>query len=591
MEYWIEAEGAGHYFFYIFPVCLLVLFLVFKVYRVRFIIPSVLISILIINPWFYQKWDELGHYAYWRVLWVVPVVPVIAALVSVMADKIAAAVTNKANKERWRTRIPAASKLAMVGFAIVGIVIGGTFIYKTERSGFEGSTNATKLPNNIVRIADRLLKLKNHPCVIFQYPLGIYVRQYTGEIDSMFGRDMDGHITYPSKTERSTYELLNNQETDLSTIKQLMLDDGYDYVVVAEGREMGDGFELIDLIEGFEIYKPIGNPKLLKKRNELGQIISITQLDDFGVPINGGDNVSTVTYGYDDRNNTVYEFRTDKNGIGVVNCNGAAGFIKEYDLNNCVIREILLGANGKPTRGLCGYAEVRRTYKDKQIVSECYYDEKGAPTNNSLGFSYYTTQYDNFGILESRFYYDTNGDLTNREDGYSKVVSSGQDFLFYDKNGTSVSSEGINLFIEIATDSDGWSEWITPRQYYHNFNFVLETINLGMKSVGDRYNCQIEIEFKDVEVCDGQSFLFRTQGTVDGRWDIANPWNDVVSIADPPQDGIYHYAKGVTINNQMAGARNYQIGFRCDNWESGSFRVRKIKIEKNQTLGEWGPGI
>lgn len=85
--YWIETEGIGHWFFIAFPVCFLCLFIWFKGRRVRFLIPSLLISLIIINPWFYKKWDELGLYAYWRILWVVPVIPVVAGLVPSITER------------------------------------------------------------------------------------------------------------------------------------------------------------------------------------------------------------------------------------------------------------------------------------------------------------------------------------------------------------------------------------------------------------------------------------------------------------------------------------------------------------------------
>ncbi len=84
---WIEAEGSGRWFFVAFPVILLCLFIWFKGCRVRFLIPSLIISIVIINPWFYRAWDKLGLYAYWRILWVVPVIPVVAGLVLSISER------------------------------------------------------------------------------------------------------------------------------------------------------------------------------------------------------------------------------------------------------------------------------------------------------------------------------------------------------------------------------------------------------------------------------------------------------------------------------------------------------------------------
>ena len=76
MENWIAAESFGHSFFYAFPICLIVLFALLKGRRLRFLVPGLVITLVIVNPLFYKYWEELGLYAYWRILWIVPVLPV-----------------------------------------------------------------------------------------------------------------------------------------------------------------------------------------------------------------------------------------------------------------------------------------------------------------------------------------------------------------------------------------------------------------------------------------------------------------------------------------------------------------------------------
>ena len=83
---WIETEGSGHWFFYAYPAALLFLFIWLKGRRASFLIPSLLITVVIINPFFVRKWNELGLYAYWRILWIIPV---LAAVVPGITEKIA----------------------------------------------------------------------------------------------------------------------------------------------------------------------------------------------------------------------------------------------------------------------------------------------------------------------------------------------------------------------------------------------------------------------------------------------------------------------------------------------------------------------
>ena len=86
--HWLEAEGTGHWFFYIFPVVLFILFFILRGRRMVFLVPCLLMTAVIVNPVFYQVWDGLGLYAYWRILWAVPVIPVIASFVPGVTERI-----------------------------------------------------------------------------------------------------------------------------------------------------------------------------------------------------------------------------------------------------------------------------------------------------------------------------------------------------------------------------------------------------------------------------------------------------------------------------------------------------------------------
>ena len=91
---------------------------------------------------------------------------------------------------------------------------------------------------------------------------------------------------------------------------------------------------------------------------------------------------------------------------------------------------------------------------------------------------------------------------------------------------------------------------------------------------------------------DGRPFYFWTQGSVDGRWDIGNIWDgSLVWLEAPPGDGVYKYISTRVVDENMAKASSFELGFRCDNWASGSFRVRNIKVEKGNNATEWTPGL
>lgn len=562
IRYWIENEGAGHWFFIAFPVCLVALLIWFKGRRVRFLIPSLLISFFIINPWFYEKWVELGLYAYWRILWVVPVIPVIAGLVPSITERI---------QKGW-------IKAVVAVFGIGLAVFGGTFLYNGAGGSFVEAANAAKLPDYIVQIADRLLELDDHPSVIVQDPIGVYMRQYSGQIDTLFGRDIYGYITNPSRVARRINLTLNDPESDTDSVVQFMLDNGYGYLVTHEREDIDGRCSLLESVAGYGIYKAVGTPTLYRKRNELGQTISITNEKE------------TIEYRYDERNNIIYEFRYDSSGLGLEDEYGIAGIARKYDIKDRVVSEIALGKDGNPVEGPLGYAEIRRVYQDDKIVSEQYYDEFGNPTENRAGVGSFTTKY-NGSKLVCRQYFNTDGSLADRNDGYSYVDWSGKDMIFYNIKGESIPIDGINLFTEIGSDLEGWSEWITPETDVVNYCISIGRYNLGENKKDDIYSCQIEIEFKNVKRTEGAPFLFRSQGDADGNWNVSNVWTDCVLLEEPPQDGIYQYSITKSVNPYMVDIESFDIAFRCDYWADGSFRVRRVKIEKNDHSSDWSPGI
>ena len=77
--------------------------------------------------------------------------------------------------------------------------MGGTFLYRGPGGSFVKAANAAKLPDDVVKIVDRLMELEERPRIIAQDPIGVYIRQYTGKIDQLFGRDLYWHIAAPSE--------------------------------------------------------------------------------------------------------------------------------------------------------------------------------------------------------------------------------------------------------------------------------------------------------------------------------------------------------------------------------------------------------
>lgn len=176
--------------------------------------------------------------------------------------------------------------------------------------------------------------------------------------------------------------------------------------------------------------------------------------------------------------------------------------------------------------------------------------------------------------------------------------------LGWEQTGTVAEKDVLDMILHISTGdgvnlacntSDQWSEWMTPAANESNQTFRLTYFEPGDKQAGDQYACQIEVEFKDVTATQSEDenvrFVFQTQGPVDGAWERKNIWNpDLIRLNEVPEDGIYQYHSVSSITDNNVDGTVFTIGFRCDNWATGSFRVRNIKVEKGSFATDWTEG-
>ena len=240
--------------------------------------------------------------------------------------------------------------------------------------------------------------------------------------------------------------------------------------------------------------------------------------------------------------------------------------------------------------------EVRRIYNAKQPLLEQYYGEDGNPVCIAGGYAGIEQEFDEDGRLVLRRYVDGQRQRTERTDGVSEMrVLKGEksyNAVFLSLDGSEMAPEGMNLVCDVNAGPDGFTEWFFPAYNSEKSNFTIGFANLSEKKEGDTFTCQIEVEFSGVSGTPGQAFRFRTQGAVDGVWDIGNIWDSgLISLEEPPEDGIYTFTCTKKINKKMAQASTFSLGFRCDYWGSGAFRVRNVKIEKGGEPSPWTPGF
>lgn len=139
--------------------------------------------------------------------------------------------------------------------------------------------------------------------------------------------------------------------------------------------------------------------------------------------------------------------------------------------------------------------------------------------------------------------------------------------------------------------SNEWSDWITPRP-----NSIDVTASSGSTiyfpleiNVGDEYYIQCEIEFDNVTPSDGKRSYFALQGAVDGKWEANkfNPWS--ANIHDV-KNGVIKFSNKVTSKVKPTPTEIYaDCSFRVDNWATGRYRWRRIKVEIGNKPTDWSP--
>ena len=153
-------------------------------------------------------------------------------------------------------------------------------------------------------------------------------------------------------------------------------------------------------------------------------------------------------------------------------------------------------------------------------------------------------------------------------------------------NGISVGGRNI-----ARNTSNEWSDWITPRPNSTNVTASSgSTIYFPLEiNVGDEYYIQCEIEFDNVTPSDGKRSFFALQGSVDGKWEAHkfNPWD--AHIYDV-KNGVTRFSKKVTSNVKPIPTEVYAAcGFRVDDWATGRYRWRRIKVEVGNKSTDWSP--
>ena len=184
--------------------------------RKKFLVPMAFLMFLVFNPLLYKY--VYIRIIYWRLFWMFPT-GILIALASVKLVK------NSLGKfEKWIV-------LLMI---CALIVIKGTNIY-TER-GFGKIENAYKVPAAVKDVCDLMLELEEEPKCIVPEAFLCDVRQYSGEIEMVYGRDVLGFIIPNWGEEWHAFEQLESETPDYSWIMQCAERENCSFIVTYKDK-------------------------------------------------------------------------------------------------------------------------------------------------------------------------------------------------------------------------------------------------------------------------------------------------------------------------------------------------------------------
>lgn len=209
-----------------------------KITRIVFLYMPVLVLVLYFFPPFASiVYNFAGEEIYYRLLWLLPVTPVLAyAAVKILESC--------EGIKKW-----------IVGIVLGGIVIlSGSLVYKSPY--FSKAENRYHVPQAVVDICEAIEVDGREVMAAFPMELVQYVRQYSPYVCMPYGREI---LIERWNFKDELYELLNAEVLDAELIVRSAREKNCHYVIFSEEKTVMGSFEdyeyeLFDVVDGYVIY-------------------------------------------------------------------------------------------------------------------------------------------------------------------------------------------------------------------------------------------------------------------------------------------------------------------------------------------------
>lgn len=237
---WFRAYYADGFFLTLAVAACIYLFVCEKEIRKKLLYPLCLLIFCVLNPVLYFK---IYHsIIYWRLFWLLP-----------DAILIAYAVTSLLRKCR-KTLIKV---LLLLVFCSL-IVIKGTNVYKY--GVFTVWKNPQKVAGEVASVCDAMLSIEEEPRCILPASLFCEARQYSGNIQSMYGRNAHWYIVEVTQEQWDMYQAMESESPDFNYILESALQQDYHFVVTYDRNEIAEDILLnyhfyeVACVDGYRVY-------------------------------------------------------------------------------------------------------------------------------------------------------------------------------------------------------------------------------------------------------------------------------------------------------------------------------------------------
>lgn len=245
-DMWNRYWDKSGYFGILLLACVFLLFLGRKKREGRYLVIYQFFMLAVyfcpLTAWLIQKC--IGWLVYWRVLWLFPVVPLVACAFTLVVD-------------RWKSKW---LKVLCAGLLVAVIAVGGTNVW--QAGNYVKVENRQKLPDEVVKIAtvieenrsseDSLVAVDDH--------VASYIRVYDPSIKMPYGREGRGAV---SSNARALYRTIIIPDPPVRKVTIRAKRENCEFIVFQAQNQRAVkqmeryGFELLDKAGDYGIFKKI----------------------------------------------------------------------------------------------------------------------------------------------------------------------------------------------------------------------------------------------------------------------------------------------------------------------------------------------